>query len=113
LLYPSAHGRKSYSKFPLSIYLGGPERRSLPEEKLAYDGNSIDYQLSVMDVSDITAAHIHSGNVGKNGPVIVTLFESDTPTDQTNGVLSEGTISAADLEGPMDGRDIRLSICNG
>ena len=57
-------------------------------------------------MSGITAAHIHSGNVGENGPVIVTLFSSDTPTGRTNGILSEGTISSSDLEGPMEGRDI-------
>jgi hypothetical protein len=73
---------------------------------LGSDGSSIDYQLNVTDVSGVTAAHIHSGNVGENGPVIVTLFESDTPTNQINGVLADGTFSASDLEGPMEGMEL-------
>jgi hypothetical protein len=68
--------------------------------------NGIDYQVSVSGISGVTAAHIHSGNVGENGPVIVTLFKSDTPSNQTNGVLVKGTITAADLEGPMQGKQI-------
>jgi hypothetical protein len=68
--------------------------------------NGIDYQASVSGISGVTAAHIHSGNVGENGPVIVTLFKSDTPSNQTNGVLVKGTITAADLEGPMQGKQI-------
>lgn len=76
------------------------------EFNLSSDGNSIGYQLKVTEMSGITAAHIHSGNVGENGPVIVTLFGSDTPSDLINGLLSEGTISASDLEGPMEGKEI-------
>ncbi len=44
--------------------------------------------------------------MGENGPVIVTLFKSDTPSNQTNGVLVKGTITAADLEGPIQGKQI-------
>lgn len=76
------------------------------EFNLSSDGSSIGYKLNVTGISGITAAHIHSGNVGENGPVIVTLFNSDTPTDEINGLLSEGTISASDLEGPLEGKEI-------
>jgi hypothetical protein len=76
------------------------------EFNLSSDGNSIGYTLNVTGMSGITAAHIHSGNVGEDGPVIVTLFESDTPTDQINGVLAESTFSASDLEGPMEGMEL-------
>ena len=46
----------------------------------------------------------------------ITLSGSDTPTGQTNAVLSEGTISSSDLEGPMEDRDISdlvLAMSNG
>lgn len=76
------------------------------EFNLSSDGSSIGYQLNVTGISGITAAHIHSGNVGENGPVIVTLFKSDIPADQINGVLAEGTFSASDLEGPMEGMEL-------
>ena len=76
------------------------------EFNLSSDKSSIGYQLNATGISGVTAAHIHSGNVGENGPVIVTLFDSDTPTDQINGILAEGTVSASDLEGPMEGKEI-------
>ena len=28
----------------------------------------------------VTAAHIHQGKVGENGPVVVTLFKTDSPS---------------------------------
>ena len=72
------------------------------EFNLSPDG--IRYQLSLSDISDVTAAHIHSGNVGENGPVIVTLYSSDTQANQTDGVFAQGTITADDLEGSMQVR---------
>jgi hypothetical protein len=74
------------------------------EFNLSPDG--ISYQLSLSDISDVTAAHIHSGNVGENGPVIVTLYSSDTAANQTDGVFAQGTITAEDLEGSMQGKEI-------
>jgi len=67
---------------------------------------NITYQVNVTDILGTTAAHVHAGNVGENGPVLVTLFESDTPIDQQNGVLAKGNISAGDLEGSMQGKQI-------
>ena len=67
--------------------------------------NSIMYRINITDIENVTAAHIHRGQVGENGPVIVTLFKEDTPTTaMTTGVLSEGNITAANLEGPMAGQ---------
>jgi CHRD domain len=49
-------------------------------------------------------AHIHSGKIGQNGPVVVTLFQSKAATTSSpvkNGILSQGTITSANLEGPL------------
>ena len=75
------------------------------EFKLGQD-NSIMYRINVTDIENVTAGHIHRGQVGENGPVIVTLFKEDTPTTaaMTTGVLSEGNITATNLEGPMAGQ---------
>lgn len=67
---------------------------------------NITYQVNVTDIFGVTAAHIHAGNVGENGPVLVTLFESDTPINQQAGILAQGNISATDLEGSMQGKQI-------
>jgi hypothetical protein len=66
----------------------------------------IDYQVSVTGVSNVTSVSINSGNVGENGPVIVTLFEPNASVDLSNNVQAEGTITSADLEGPMQGKEI-------
>lgn len=73
------------------------------EFKLGQD--NIMYIVNVTDIENVTAAHIHSGQVGENGPIVVTLLEEDTPTTtMTTGVLSEGNITATNLEGPMAGK---------
>lgn len=74
--------------------------------KFVLSSVNITYQVNVTDILGATAAHIHAGNVGENGPVLVTLFESDTPIVQQNGVLAQGNISAGDLEGSMQGKQI-------
>ena len=73
------------------------------EFKLGQD--NIMYTVNVTDIENVTAAHIHSGQVGENGPIVITLFKEDTPTTaMTTGVLSEGNITATNLEGPMAGK---------
>jgi hypothetical protein len=73
------------------------------EFKLGQD--NIMYTVNVTDIENVTAAHIHNGQVGENGPIVVTLFKEDTPTvAMTTGVLSEGNITATNLEGPMAGK---------
>lgn len=72
--------------------------------------------MNVTDIDKATAAHIHFGTAGKNGPIIVTLFKSDKPTELKNGTLGEGNVTATDLEGPMKGKaisDLIAAMKNG
>jgi len=64
----------------------------------------ISYQLDVKDVADISAAHIHLGAAGADGPVIVPLFAGPPRSGTFSGTLASGTISEADLTGPMQGK---------
>ena len=50
------------------------------------------FKLNVTDMQGVTKAHIHTGKVGANGPVVVTLYKSDTP-QSINGKLSYGNIT--------------------
>ncbi|MDQ3548116.1 MAG: CHRD domain-containing protein [Chloroflexota bacterium] len=62
------------------------------------DEDSIDFQIVVENLVNVTAAHIHAGGAGVNGPILVPLFVASTGTSVTpDGVLAEGTIEAADL----------------
>jgi CHRD domain-containing protein len=70
------------------------------------DGSSVAYKIRVADIKGVTMAHIHSGSIGKNGPIVVTLFKSASPTGTMNGLLSQGTITSANLEGPLKGKTI-------
>ena len=68
--------------------------------------NSMSYKVSVTNMVKVTAAHIHIAKVGQNGPVIVTLFKTGSPSATTNGTLSQGNITSAKLEGPLAGKQL-------
>jgi hypothetical protein len=50
------------------------------------------YRIDVLHLKDVTAAHIHCGPAGANGPVGVTLFSGDPTTKRT----FKGTVTAPD-----------------
>jgi hypothetical protein len=71
--------------------------------------NSMSYQIHVINIDKVTMAHIHSGKIGQNGPVVGALFQSKAATTSSpvkNGILSQGTITSANLEGPLKGKQI-------
>src|SRR5438105_11642892 len=71
--------------------------------RLSEDGQSLRYRLSVFHITGVFQAHIHLNGAGVNGPVVVFLFKSATPTGEVNGLLSEGTITADSFVGPLFG----------
>ena len=72
--------------------------------RLSQDGASLEYQLIVANIENVVASHIHVGPVGVNGPVVAFLFGPAAPGGgRTDGVLAEGTITAANLVGPLAG----------
>jgi hypothetical protein len=70
---------------------------------LSEDGSELQYKLIVANIENVFQAHIHKGADGVNGPVAVWLYPSTTPgagptgQGRVDGVLAEGTITAADL----------------
>jgi hypothetical protein len=65
------------------------------------------YSVNVSNIDKVTAAHIHSGKTGENGPIVVTLFKTESPSSEVmNGILTSGNITNADLEGPMAGKTL-------
>jgi hypothetical protein len=72
--------------------------------RLSNDGTELGYKVIVANIEDVTAAHIHLAPKGENGPIVVFLFNPEAPTDgRTNGVLAKGTITSAELVGPLEG----------
>jgi hypothetical protein len=69
--------------------------------------SSLSYNVNVTNMQKVTASHIHQGKAGQNGPVVVTLFKTNTPSAMTNGLLSKGIITSTNLEGPLAGKQIK------
>lgn len=64
---------------------------------LSKDGTELSYKLIVANIENVTQAHIHCGAEGVNGPVVVFLFGFVAEGVSVNGVLAEGTITAANI----------------
>lgn len=71
------------------------------------------YYVNVTGIQGVTQGHIHSGVEGENGPIVVTLFNFDSPQ---NEVLQYSNFTASNLEGPMEGKtmqDLIAAMKNG
>ena len=90
---------------------------------LAPDGQSIDYKLNAANIENVFMAHIHMAAPGVNGPIVVWLYPSTAvqplpiPTGPIDpGTIAEGTITAANLIGPLLGHplaDLVSAVNNG
>jgi hypothetical protein len=60
----------------------------------------IGFDLAVSDLFNATAAHIHRGQAGTNGPIVVTLYNTTDPSPGLFGGYS-GNITASMLKGPL------------
>lgn len=89
------------------------QARGKAQFTLSKDGASLHYKLSVSHIENAFMSHIHMGPVGVNAPIVVWLFPSTTPgvtgplgAGPQNGKLAEGTITAANLVGPLAGHPL-------
>jgi hypothetical protein len=73
------------------------------------DGKKISYTLSVQNIRNPVEGDIHLGPDTANGPLVVKLFPvhgAAAKKGEFSGVLAEGTITAADLIGPLLGSQL-------
>jgi hypothetical protein len=79
------------------------------EFQLSDDGQSMTYKVTVTSpITNLVAGHIHTGKKGENGPVVVSLVPAGQPGNgPKSGVVGEGTITAANLTGPMAGMTMK------
>ena len=77
------------------------------EFNLSVDGKNLSYEVSAMNLNHATMAHIHSGKVGVNGPVVLVIYDSNTRSGPMGpGILSQGNATSANLEGPLAGKQM-------
>jgi hypothetical protein len=79
--------------------------------QLSKDGTELSYRLIAANIENAVAAHIHVGVEGANGPVVAFLFGPAAPGGgRFDGVLAEGTITSANLVGPLAGQPLSALI---
>jgi hypothetical protein len=61
------------------------------------DETAITYRLIVANIDGVTQSHIHCGGPEVAGPVVVFLYGLNPVGVTENGILAEGTITAANL----------------
>lgn len=88
--------------------------------QLSPDGKRLMYTLTVNGAADVTMAHIHLGEPGKDGKPVAPLYPVKMSSMSSNGnmapsgdkkgmtdtVTATGTITAAKLVGPLQGKTI-------
>lgn len=74
------------------------------------DGSALEYKLIVANITNVHMAHLHLAPAGENGQIVVWLYPPGPPPlrieGRTQGVLAEGSITAAELVGPLEGQTL-------
>ena len=79
--------------------------------RLSDDGSSLEYKLIASNVDNVVVSHIHLGEAGINGPVVVFLYGPVAPGGgRQTGFLAAGTITAANLVGPLAGQPLSALV---
>jgi len=79
-------------------------------------GTELSYKLIVANIDNAFMAHIHRGPAGTNAPIVVWLFPSTAVAQgplgagRLDGVIAEGTITAANFIGPLAGQQMSALI---
>ena len=113
ILVPSGAGSATNRQY--AIHLSGdgevPMRDTRAQGQaifhLSGDGATLEYKLILANVENVFAAHIHVGAANENGPIVAFLYGAvPVGGGRVNGVISQGTITAANLIGPLAGRPL-------
>ena len=70
---------------------------------VAADGSSVHY---VAKITGLTVARLHEGKSGTSGATLLTLFSGPAKTGSFTGVLAQGSFTAANLGGPLEGKKV-------
>ncbi|MFO0754354.1 MAG: CHRD domain-containing protein [Thermodesulfovibrionales bacterium] len=81
---------------------------------MSKDGKKLEYTVTASDMENVTAAHIHTGKKGENGPPVAPLAVEKK--GKASGTIAKGTLTANDLMGSLKGKtlhDLIMEIENG
>jgi hypothetical protein len=70
--------------------------------QIVIDGDRVHYAVEIDDITNVFAAHIHTGATGVNGPVRVTFFnvpQTAPLSVSEKHILADGTFTASDVSG--------------
>jgi CHRD domain len=69
--------------------------------------DTITYRINLTGIFAATGAHIHAGQEGENGEVVVELMTDSTKNnDVSYGMTIRGNLSDSSLKGPMQGKTL-------
>ena len=75
--------------------------------ELGKGGSELKYKVTVSDIEDVTAAHIHQGAKGKSGPPLALIDIKGKKQGKFSGALAEGTVTDKTLLGPLKGKSVK------
>lgn len=72
------------------------------------DGTELSYKVIASNIDNVVGAHIHLAAAGVRGPLVALLLTPVPPPagGRTNGVIADGTLTAASLFGPLTGQPL-------
>lgn len=81
--------------------------------QLSADENELSFRLIVANIENAVAAHIHLAPAGSNGGVVAFLYGPVAPGGgRIDGVIATGTITAANLVGPLAGQEMAVLVAS-
>jgi len=97
-----------------------PARGTAANGRVQYvsDGTTVHYTIEVDDITNVVAAHIHSGAAGVNGPIRVFFYGNGSPnpgpavTFTDRGILVQGSFNASNVTG-VSFADLLSQMRNG
>jgi hypothetical protein len=77
---------------------------------LSVDGKSLAFRLIVANIENVVVAHIHLGDSTHNGPPVAFLLHPTLLPGRSDGTIAMGTITGADLVGPLQGQPLSALV---
>ena len=110
-------GEPPLDRFDAPALSGGNERPTPVETSATgsatfelQSDSTIKFNVNVDGITGVTMAHIQTAVADSAGPVVVTLFTSDTPSGALTGTLASGSFDASKIELPGVSMDSLLVL---